>query len=88
MVPQMLCSKIPCAPNAVPHLLVPQMLSAPKYRVLQWLCPKLQCYYGCAPIAVHLVPATRCDLQDSTHEHPLLFRVLGVSTIKLKITST
>ena len=54
-----MCSKIPGAPNAVLLLLVPQMLRAPKYRVPQWLCSKLQCSYGCAPIAVHLVPASK-----------------------------
>ena len=60
---------IPGAPNAVlqntrcPKCCAPiagaPKVSAPNAWVPLLLCPKVQCSYGCAPNAVHLVPASQ-----------------------------
>ena len=41
-----------------------QKASAPNAWVPLWLCPILQCPYGCAPNAVPLVPATLDTVLD------------------------
>ena len=42
----------------MPQSTVLQKVSAPNAWVPLLLCPKVQCSYGCAPNAVHLVPAS------------------------------
>ena len=61
--PTWLCSKksvplMPGCPYCCAPMVVLQKVSAPNAWVPLLLCPKVQCSYGCAPNAVHLVPAS------------------------------
>ena len=59
-----------CVPMTESHSTVLQKVSAPNAWVPLLLCPKVQCSYGCAPNAVHLVPASVALCANSFNHKP------------------